>query len=207
MLLKKSSIRKSSRTGASANIQAGVYHTVRSELQLFTGRVDDALSLTKEIDRLSPLHEQLVCIKELLGEIGNQMDSPLENGIDPGVAIMVVQENLAPALLEELDTLDYVFSDSDDQDELPEPLVVPLSYLDDEPVPRSISACRPLGVINTIVDDSDDEEMDGRFAEEQHFSYGSPSSAKDLETVGARLTEQVYRDGLKVHCDLCSMRE
>ena len=207
MLLKKSSIRKASRTGASANIQADVYHAVRSELQLFMGRVDDALSLTKEIDRLSPLHEQLVCIKGLLCEIGDQMDSPLVDGIDPGIAVMIVQENLAPDLLEELDALDYVFSDSDKQDELPEPLVAPLSSLDEEPVSRSTSACRPPGVINTIIDDTDDEELDGRFAEEQHFSYGSPSSAKDLETVGSRLIEQVYRDGLKVHSALCLMRK
>ena len=206
MLLKKSSIRKASHTGTSAEVQTGAYHTVRSELQLFMGRVDDALSLTNEIDRLSPLHEQLVCIKGLLCEIGDQMDSPLVDGIDPGIAVMIVQENLAPDLLEELDALDYVFSDSDKQHELPEPLVAPLSSLDEEPVSRSTSACRPPGVINTILDDTD-EEMDGCFAQEQHFSYGSPSSAKDLETVGSRLIEQVYRDGLKVHSALCLMRK
>ena len=38
MLLKKSSIKKASRTGASANIQADVYHAVRSIIRTKSAR-------------------------------------------------------------------------------------------------------------------------------------------------------------------------
>ena len=206
MPIKKTAIRKERGTPEVNDRQAVAMRRLSTQLKRFTATLAKGRSLVEGIDRLGTCLDQMCALQDSLDECLVWITDYLDGQISDRVLTRILHNELAPALLEALDTLIYAKLDHEEQIEA---LVGPLSLLDDD---VESSSCahdrRDHGVINSILDDEPifTDETAERFEAESNASYEcSRGLLNEIELISSRLVDQIRAEGLLLHSALVAV--